>query len=311
MLKYGLDKRTGRLVHISKAKHGVECELFAPCCGEPLVAKNNGKIYTHHFAHYSSDECSTAEETAAHLLAKEVASEISEIAVPVLIPPEKVTAYSKLYTLQLKQIKTASVERYHNTPDGKIFADVWIVTTDCGEYGFEMYVTHEIDDKKKQKILSDKYTYIEIPINKKWDVKEIKSALVDTSSRRNVISQQMEVLKTIKQEKILEEKAKKHRQSNSQSSQSFYASSKTNTAKPRTNILTGSKIKQHADRLEAEFSKLQIQREPLQIKEMTIPNPERFVNNSLEKLRLDNINGVYAEGIIYRLEQVLFYLNTK
>lgn len=311
MLKYGLDKRTGRLVHISKAKHGVECELFAPCCGEPLVAKNNGKIYTHHFAHYSSDECSTAEETAAHLLAKEVASEISEIAIPVLIPPEKVTAHSKLYTLQLKQIKTASVERYHNTPEGKIFADVWIVTTDSGEYGFEMYVTHEIDDKKKQKILSDKYTYIEIPINKKWDVKEIKSALVDTSSRRNVISQQMEVLKAIKQDKILEERAKKHRQSNSPSSQSFYASSKTNTAKPRTNILTGSKIKQHADILEAEFSNLELQAEPLQIKEMTIPNPERFVNNSLEKLRLDNINGVYAEGIIYRLEQVLFYLNAK
>lgn len=311
MLKYGLDKRTGRLVHISKAKHGVECELFAPCCGEPLVAKNNGKIYTHHFAHYSSDECSTAEETAAHLLAKEVASEISEIAVPVLINPEQVTAYSKLYTLELKPIKSALIEYYHNTPQGKIFADVWITTTDGTEYGFEMYVTHEIDDKKKQKILSDKYTYIEIPINKKWDAKEIKSALVDTSSRRKVISQGMEVLKAIKQEKIIKERAKKYRQPNSSSSQSFYASSKTNTAKPRTNILTGSKIKQHADRLEAEFSKLELQAEPLQINEMTIPNPQRFVNNSLEKLRLDNINGVHAEGIIYRLEKVLSYLNDK
>ena len=121
----------------------------------------------------------------------------------------------------------------------------------------------------------------------------------------------MEALKAIKQKKILEERAKKHRQSNSPSIQGFYASSKTNTAKPRTNILTGSKIKQHADRLEAEFSKLELQAKPLQINEMTIPNPQLFVNNSLEKLRLDNINGVHAEGIIYRLEKVLSCLNDK
>jgi hypothetical protein len=76
----------------------------------------------------------------------------------------------------------------------------------------------------------------------------------------------------------------------------------------KKNVLTPDQVQQHADRLEAEFSKLQIQREPLQIKEMTIPNPERFVNNSLEKLRLDNINGVHAEGIINRLERVLSFL---
>jgi hypothetical protein len=76
----------------------------------------------------------------------------------------------------------------------------------------------------------------------------------------------------------------------------------------KKNVLTPDQVQQHADRLEAEFSKLELQAEPLQINEMTIPNPQRFVNNSLEKLRLDNINGVHAEGIINRLDRVLSFL---
>ncbi len=76
----------------------------------------------------------------------------------------------------------------------------------------------------------------------------------------------------------------------------------------KKNVLTPYQVQQHADRLEAEFSKLELQTEPLQINEMTIPNPQRFVNNSLEKLRLDNINGVHAEGIINRLDRVLSFL---
>lgn len=69
-LEYAIN-RSGELVHVDDVPTGLDCECFCPACKEPLIAKNQGEIRLHHFAHKSGTECKYAQETMLHLLAKE------------------------------------------------------------------------------------------------------------------------------------------------------------------------------------------------------------------------------------------------
>ena len=61
----------GRLVNVDEVETGHDCKCICPACKEPLVAKNNGLVREHHFAHLSGSECDFAYESMLHLLAKE------------------------------------------------------------------------------------------------------------------------------------------------------------------------------------------------------------------------------------------------
>ncbi len=72
-LTYALDSPSsgGKLVNIDEVENGNACQCFCPACHEPLIAKNNGDIREHHFAHKSGTECEHAYESMLHLYAKE------------------------------------------------------------------------------------------------------------------------------------------------------------------------------------------------------------------------------------------------
>ncbi len=70
LLTYAI-ARDGRLVNVDSVKTGKECGCTCPCCNESLIAKNNGSLRKHHFAHQSGTDCEGAYETMLHLLAKE------------------------------------------------------------------------------------------------------------------------------------------------------------------------------------------------------------------------------------------------
>ena len=72
-LTYALDSPSseGKLVNIDEVENGNACNCFCPACHEPLIAKNNGEIREHHFAHKSGTECEHAYESMLHLYAKE------------------------------------------------------------------------------------------------------------------------------------------------------------------------------------------------------------------------------------------------
>lgn len=72
-LTYALDSPSsgGKLVNIDEVENGSACQCFCPACHEPLIAKNNGEIREHHFAHKSGTECEHAYESMLHLYAKE------------------------------------------------------------------------------------------------------------------------------------------------------------------------------------------------------------------------------------------------
>lgn len=43
--------KAGKNVYIDEVPNGKQCGCFCKECGGELVAKNNGKIKVHHFAH--------------------------------------------------------------------------------------------------------------------------------------------------------------------------------------------------------------------------------------------------------------------
>lgn len=65
---YGRSVTTGELVHVDDAPNGKACGCVCPDpgCGQPLIARNNGKKKIHHFAHIDG----TCAWSAEYLLAK-------------------------------------------------------------------------------------------------------------------------------------------------------------------------------------------------------------------------------------------------
>jgi len=74
--------KNGRVVSVDQVENGLACGCRCPDCDGILIAKNRGEIKVHHFAHESGQICETSQETALHLLAKEVLIEQKAILLP-------------------------------------------------------------------------------------------------------------------------------------------------------------------------------------------------------------------------------------
>ncbi|MBR9847521.1 MAG: hypothetical protein GYB35_16105 [Algicola sp.] len=83
-LTYAIHKN--ELVHISQVTSGLDCNCICPNsnCKGKLVARK-GKVKSHHFAHYSLEDCGGAIESSLHLLAKDILRKTKVFALPDLI----------------------------------------------------------------------------------------------------------------------------------------------------------------------------------------------------------------------------------
>ena len=69
-LKYAFTSN-GEIIHISQAESGMSGDYLCPKCGSILIAKK-GDIRSHHFAHYNFEQCTGAQESALHFMAKDI-----------------------------------------------------------------------------------------------------------------------------------------------------------------------------------------------------------------------------------------------
>ena len=150
--------QNGELIYVDNVPNGSECHCVCPGCHEKMVAKNNGKIRMHHFAHISGTECVNGYETMKHLLAKEIITETR------LIPWIEQNRYTPIPSVRM--IK----ETEHTINNIKIIPDItaWIQTTPnlFLPIFIEIYVTHKTDEEKLSLIKKAEIPAIEIDLSK-------------------------------------------------------------------------------------------------------------------------------------------------
>ena len=145
-LPCGLSK-DGKLIYIEDAIKGIKCDCVCPACKQPLIAKNAGKKNTHHFAHQSVVECEHGYQSALHYMAKDFFLELQFLT---FIKNGKPVQY-----------KIDSVELECKIDE--IIPDILIIC-DGKRFIVEIYVTHALDDIKKQKIQDMRISAIEIDL---------------------------------------------------------------------------------------------------------------------------------------------------
>lgn len=170
-LKYALDK-DGNLAHVDSVPNGLECNCYCPNCHDKLMAKHEGKKYAHFFAHMPGADCVGAVESVLHKMAKEVLMREKKIMLPSF-------ASSESRQLCFDEVKT------------EVYYPELSLRPDCiGYYGdkflwIEFKRSHEVDSKKKGKIISAKIECIEIDINDcLQDYDELKNFLIECDSSR-------------------------------------------------------------------------------------------------------------------------------
>ncbi len=190
-LLYALRKTDNKIINISEIpqnlqdRHSSEWECVCPFCGKPVYAKKGSKR-EHHFAHYSDmEKCNIvyANQTAIHLMAKEIIAEEKKFAVPPIeIPWEDLDLKTDdpevldyLEEIDIYQHSRAALISCSDCILEKslsgIIPDI-IAKTKYGDFLIEIFVSHAVDPEKIAKTEALKLPMLQIDLSEYKD-KEI------------------------------------------------------------------------------------------------------------------------------------------
>ena len=193
-LLYALRKTDNKIITISEIpqnlqdRHSTEWECVCPFCGKPVYAKK-GLKREHHFAHYSDmEKCNIAyaNQTALHLMAKQIIAEEKKFAVPPIeIPWEDLDlktdnpeVLNYLEEIDIYQYSGAALISCSDCVLEKrlagIIPDV-IAKTKYGDFLIEIFVSHAVDYEKIAKTEALKLPMLEIDLSEYKD-KEVTRA---------------------------------------------------------------------------------------------------------------------------------------
>lgn len=166
--------KDGELVFIddlTESERGLKCGCICPCCGEPMIAKM-GDYNEHHFAHASQSDCLGGYETALHSLAKKVMEDGASMMLPAFKP-----VYSSNGGFFIDE-EGILFKDYKSEPQ-VIVPDSDSVKTECSIGSIrpdvvfnykgkalivEFYVTHAVDEEKRNKIIDSGISAIEVDL---------------------------------------------------------------------------------------------------------------------------------------------------
>lgn len=137
-----------KTVSIDEVPNGKNCGCICAECGEKLIAKNNGTVNIHHFAHESGNNSIKCAETALHQLVKKII--IEKKIIPVL----------KNGTIQFDKVDF--IEQEKNL--GDIKPDLYAMYNGK-PVAVEIRVSHAVDEVKFFKIQNHKLTTFEIDLS--------------------------------------------------------------------------------------------------------------------------------------------------
>ena len=166
LIKYALNA-DNNLMFVDDVPNGLECGCICPGCKEKLIAKNDGKIREHHYAHASNKECITGYQTMIHLLAKAII--FNNKLLPGFVINNKLLAakqialefhWEELYIIP-DIVAIAPVPINYSllgSNIGAIINDIPLI--------IEIYVTHKVDEEKAKIIKTAGIPAVEIDLSK-------------------------------------------------------------------------------------------------------------------------------------------------
>jgi len=211
-LTYGF--KDSRLYHVMSVENGLSCGCTCPKCGATLVAKNNVKKMSAHFAHYQSDECKGGVETALHKMAIQIIVENKTISTPGFFKtPSRRDRQGNVHygnEINYSSIKVDFDEVYPEyTRDGYRVDATGL--TDNKMVHIEIRVTHEVDEEKSKKVRGAGDIMFEIDLrgvdpNILMDDAEFKKVVLhDASNRKWISNPKLFNLLKIEKDKLKEE----------------------------------------------------------------------------------------------------------
>lgn len=186
-LQYGI--RDGKVICISevpKEEHGLKCKCTCPGCGLPLQAKLGEKRQPHFAHNNTSCDIASAQQTALHMLAKEIIEEEMRILLPALTIERSDFDFSDedhdfVYRLPPSitylghgVAKCSSVVLEKKISD--IIPDI-IVVVGGKTCLIEIAVTHFIDEEKLSKINEIGLAVMEIDLSEMYGVTADREAI--------------------------------------------------------------------------------------------------------------------------------------
>jgi hypothetical protein len=141
--KLGKDRATGEIVVITDAKRGRTCDCVCPDCKKDFVAAQGDKNEWH-FRHYDKTTCTGGQETALHMLAKNIIASNTQI----ILPFYKTVFYDN--AVKEKYFQTIQPDVTANTSGQNLF--------------FEVLVTHRVDINKENIYKNGEHKSVEIDL---------------------------------------------------------------------------------------------------------------------------------------------------
>ena len=198
--------RDGHVVHISQLtaqEKGLRCNCTCPQCGTPLQAKMGTKR-AHHFAHHGDYSCDifTANQTALHLMAKDIIESDKQLGLPAITvtPYDLAFSLDALYgydtlippQLEYQPAKTVLCDKVILERRFSDFVPDITIHADGTTYFVEIAVTHFVDDEKLEKVTSAGIPMLEIDLSslhlfEDLTREKMKSILISSTSRRWIL----------------------------------------------------------------------------------------------------------------------------
>lgn len=184
---FAIEKKTQKIVYISKndnLPNGEACGCICPLCGEPMIAKHGGKyepgksVKQAHFAHKAQTNCDPdkANESALHLLAKEILKDSTYINLPEYTMPGRMNPdyniedeeQCKPFTVLGKGKLSYQADEIKEEVRFENFKPDIVISKKNGQLAIEIAVTHFVDDEKKRKFREANLSVIEIDLSAYW-----------------------------------------------------------------------------------------------------------------------------------------------
>ena len=169
MIEIAWARRTedNKIVGVDQVASGLACECVCSQCERPLVAAKGG-VYRHHFRHHADGStCSGGQETALHMLAKDIVMRAASIRLP---------------EDEIRDIVMAELEPILD----EVRPDV-VIHTSTGRVAIEIAVEHRTGEAKVAKLAAMKLAAVEIDISVYRGVlmsaEELSEAVLSTAAR--------------------------------------------------------------------------------------------------------------------------------